>query len=43
MPTPSWGHAPDELRWRDLSWKDRGRVVAIILTLVLVGLAGSLR
>ena len=37
-----WSHAP-EAGWRELGWRDRGRVVLVVLVVVLVGLAGSLR
>jgi hypothetical protein len=40
---PAWSHYPDGWEWRRASWADRARVAGIVLAIVLVGLAGSLR
>jgi hypothetical protein len=43
-PRISWSHAPEDgIGWRELGWCDRARVVGIVLAIILVGLAGSLR
>ena len=38
---PSWGYMPPDFSWRDAGKVDRVRVVAILLTLVVMFLAGA--
>ena len=38
---PSWGHYPEDWSWRDAGAVDRVRVVAILLTLGVMFLAGA--
>jgi len=40
-PRPSWGYCPDDLSWSEYGWRDRARVVAIVLGVIVVFLAGS--
>jgi len=40
---PSWSHYPDGWTWRDASWEDRARAGLVVLAVILVALAGSVR
>jgi len=40
---PSWSHYPEGFSFLRASWSDRARVVGIVLVVILIGLAGSLR
>jgi hypothetical protein len=40
---PSWTHAPEDWSWRAAPWADRARVLGIVLGIIVIGLAGSVR
>lgn len=40
----SWTHAPDDdVTWRDLTWRERLHAALVVLGIIAIGLAGSLR
>jgi hypothetical protein len=39
----SWTHCPDDWSWREASWSDRGRALLIVLAVIGIFLAGSVR
>jgi hypothetical protein len=42
-PRPSWGYCPDDFTWREASWGDRGRALLVVLAVIGIFLAGSVR